>query len=240
MTSPVSILRRMAQTGTLLAALTGCSTHLFSLPGRTVPLESAEVLAAGRKSVSVEGSGGSLVFGPAIYTASARLRLGMDNAKGYELDVEANGMLASEHVALGARAGTKVRIWEFLSLTTGVGAGGSSMGGYVSPDLGFLMSYENADFIPFGGARVWVSAPFAKDTLYLSDNGESDGTIRPYEAGFTFGTAFTAGARIPITRDRWGERWSLALGAQYQYFNNLETGKADGLLSFALNSEWRF
>jgi len=147
--------------------------------------------------------GSDVVFGPGVVGASAEVRHGLTD----RIDVATT---ASATVVVGgdlddpphrgvysARAFAHVvLVPRILSLQAGLGGGASAAGGYLSPDLGLILGYENDAFVPYLHGATFSSIPLTERRLDLRFDGDTDPDFQTAFAsiGFRFGV----GARIPI------------------------------------------
>lgn len=184
-----------------ISLATGCVHHVYSPPARMLPLESAATLSPGETSVQGEFGGVSWINGA---TASVRGRRGITD------DLDASVEWSVLHVgresaagthpnAYAVRAGARYRALPWLAVTSGVGGGGSSAGGFVSPDLAAIASWENRWVVPFLSARGSLSVPIGAREVDVT--GTSDTARFVGKPGRTWLYGATAGLRVP-----WGRR----------------------------------
>ncbi|MFT5355026.1 MAG: hypothetical protein ACI9KE_002239 [Polyangiales bacterium] len=180
--------------------LTACSPHAFSPPGRTLPLETAAAVGVGNTAVQLEGGISAQVLGPGVVTASARVRHGVGeqtdlNVEGnFAYFVDGDPQIDMHRGIYSGRIGLKHAFGEHFALTGGVGAGGSAAGAFISPDFGFILSFENPYVVPFFSARVVLSQPMGAREVEFVD----DGVAFSQAPAFTYGYAFTTGVRVPL------------------------------------------
>lgn len=224
------------------ALFTACSHHVYSPPARMISLETAATLQPGEVGVAFEGNGGGvLAFGGEVAGGTARVRVGQ--YENFELSGEGSATFVlnegsgDDHRGIySARVGSKYRLTDWLSVTGGLGGGGSAAGGFFSPDLGLLVAYENLYFVPFVSGEVGVSVPFAVSAVDTSEPEEPPGSVMS-EPVTTWLAGAQAGFRIPIHVNG-HERFSL-LGAAGLL--GLLDGVDDGLLLGAsAGAEYRF
>ena len=204
-------MRHLAILGILASA---CTPHVFSPPGRTIPLEGPATIDEGDTAIQVEGGMSAEVFGEPIVHGTVRLRHGVSDR--LELSGEANAMFFTLHEdastdahrgIYGARFGVKGGFGEHFSLTGGMAGGGSSGGGFLSPDVGFIGGYTNPYCIPFFATRVFFSQPLNTNTITITDNEETFvGEPQP-----SFGVAIATGVRIPFG-PRYARHGAVAVG----------------------------
>jgi hypothetical protein len=208
-------------------------------------LETAATLEPGEAAVTIEGKGGTveetLGSGGEVAAGTARLRLG--RSADFEITGEGGAAFVltkgsgDDHrgIYLG-RVGAKYRVARCVALTAGLGGGGSAAGGFFSPDLGVVLAYENAYFVPFVSADQALSIPFLARAVDTSEADQPPGTYMS-EPSFTWLPGARAGFRIPIYLNS-KERISL-LGAagMLGLFDNRETAALFGL---SFGAEYRF
>src|SRR5690606_38342246 len=161
--------------------------------------------AAGRGEVEAMAAVafGGEVFGPDVVAVDARVRVGV--AERVDVGVSASAaVVLGEALARsphrGVYASRAFGHFELapgiLAIDVGLGGGGSAAGGYVSPDLGLTLGYENPYAVPYAHGSVLMSAPVTKRALdvRLVDDEEPD-LRSPF---LTVGTLFGAGVRIPV------------------------------------------
>ncbi|MBX3249585.1 MAG: hypothetical protein KF901_20580 [Myxococcales bacterium] len=183
----------------LLVALAGCAPHLYSPPGRSLPLEGAATVAPGETALQLEGGVSGAVFGPTVAHGTARVRHGV--AEDIEVVVEGNAVLFengwstdAHRGVYGARVGAKLGFSPHFAFTFGAGAGGSAAGGFVSPDLGLIGSYDNPYVVPFLSLRGFFSQPFAVRSVAVNHADRTE-LLTP---DLTWGFAWSTGVRIPV------------------------------------------
>ena len=179
------------------AALTGCTTDVYLPPARMLPLESAATLERGEVGVQVEGAEHGAIFGVSAASGTARVRYGLDgdtdiSAEGSVLVIQRDHVANSDPNVFAMRVGIKRRVTPWLSVTGGLGGGASEGGGFVSPDVGFILSYENPYFVPLLTARAGLSQPFDRQPVVI--DASNPGVLPP----LTLDAGGTAGFRIPI------------------------------------------
>lgn len=193
-----------------LLAAGGCSPYVHSPPGRTMPLETAKALNKGETGVQVEGGGGvggELGF-PGV---TARVRHGV--GKGVDVNAEftylklnpAEPFASNNHQNLfSGRVGFKYAPLDWVALVGGLAGGGWTGGGYLSPDLSLILSWENPYFVPALSVGGYTSHPLNENAVAFRDGfvGIPDTTI-----GWTTGMAF----RIPISHVKDGKTKSAFL-----------------------------
>lgn len=200
--------------GCLATVLTGC-IGIYSPPARLMPLETAATLKENQTGLAGEVGYAEAVFGPDVLSVSGRVRRLL--IKDLDWTAEANLLHIFDRNenptdvdpnVYSVRGGIKYRVVECLSFTGGVGGGASAGGGFVSPDLGVILAYENDYFVPFLSVRGYLSQPIAERTVSYGD----DDDITSETPEFTFGWNPTAGFRIPLTRS--SETSSILIGIQ--------------------------
>jgi len=180
----------------------GCDHHAFSPPARALPLETVAPLSAGATGIQLEGGGHEeAAWGPSLVSGTARVRHGV--GEDTDLSVEATVLHVMGQSTAGtnpdagmARVGVKHRVLPFLSLTAGVGGGGSAGGGFVSPDIGAIVAYENPYVVPFFAMRGTLSQPIAARPINTTGVGDTMTYINTPELTWIYGG--TVGLRIPL------------------------------------------
>lgn len=228
--------RHLALVGLLASA---CTPHVFSPPGRTIPLEGPATIEEGETAIQVEGGMSAEVFGEPIIHGTVRVRHGLNER--VEIAGEATGMGfmlrddASTDAHRGiyaARFGVKGGFGEHFALTAGLSGGGSAGGGFLSPDLGFIGGYTNPYCIPFFATRVFFSQPLNTNPVTITDNEETFvGEPDP-----SFGVAIATGVRVPFgpKEDR---RGAVAVGYGFTLISDGDESK--GFQGFNLGIELR-
>ncbi|MCA9580634.1 MAG: hypothetical protein KC416_02495 [Myxococcales bacterium] len=189
----------------VLALAAGCTTRIYSPPSRVSLLESSRALDAGETTVRAGGGGASYDFGAALAHGSVKVRHGVGDG----LELHAEGMAAfllaesatNPHPGIyGLRVGVKhqpVPDVPHFALFGGIGGGGSAGGGFIAPDLGFIVAWENPYFVPFLSGFLGMSVPIAPKSVDLSKPDEGPGA-QVIEPQLTFLYGASLGARIPI------------------------------------------
>lgn len=188
----------------LITGLSGCAYHAYSPPARTLPLESPQVLPSGAQGVSGQAYLAGAAFGPSLLGGALRYR------RGVAQDLEGSAEASFFHVTdrdddvhtwpqvYAARAGLKYQPVSALALSFGLGGGGSAAGGFISPDLGAVVGYENPYVVPFLSGRAFTSQPLGARSIYL---GSDDGTPRYSKPQTTYGLGAGIGLRIRFSQD---------------------------------------
>lgn len=113
------------------------------------------------------------------------------------LHVETSGLVDPPHPnAYSARLSLKWAPYVHSALVGGLGGGGSAAGGFVAPDLGVLLAYENDWVVPVFSTQTGVSIPIVPRTVDLS----SDDVRITDRAELTMSLAFGLGAVIVASR----------------------------------------
>lgn len=185
----------------------GCTAQVYSPPSRMPSLESAATLGEGRVAVTGRGGiyggdfGGKLVGGAGkvrygvaektdIYGEGSVLAIARDEGTDYDNPSRA---------ALALQGGAKHQFTDWLALHGGLGAGIHGFGGFVAPELGAVVAYENPYFVPFADFTLAASIPVGGRSRLLRYDKEYDSKVERHEPSATgYGTA-TAGFRVPIT-----------------------------------------
>ncbi len=175
-----------------------CNTQVYSPPARPFPLESAAALGA--REVGVQVAGGShadLGFGGGLSalsgTLTVRYGVGAETDVSGEMSVlEVQGQSTTSPFVFSGRTGVKHEIVAgLLSVTAGVGGGGSAGGAFFSPDVGVILAGENPILVPWLQLRAGFSAPFDRRPV---DTGAGFDSLPP----FTWATGGSFGLRLPL------------------------------------------
>lgn len=187
------------------SATTGCQRHIFSPPARSVPLDAPRVLAPGETAVNLTGSHTDSIFDANVNGGTLGVRRGLTErvevqaeASGYHVDADEETRASISRTAIAGRVGTKVGLLgRHVSALAGVGGGHHAAGGFITPDVGLTVGFDNPYFVPFLLGRVGVSQPIGAKTLDLSRPSENPGTAlsRPQTSTYY---GFTLGGRVPI------------------------------------------
>jgi hypothetical protein len=204
--------------------VSGCSYHVLSPPSRVAPLETPRALAVAQNAIAVEGAVSPGVFDPTIVSGALRYRRGLAKQLDGVAELTAMHVLGRPSTvktwpgAYALRAGVKHEAAKTLALTFGLGAGGSAAGGFISPDLGLILGYENRYLVPFFSARGFLSQPLAARSV---DLGEDDGQRQFSTPSTTWGTSAALGVRIPLLHEKQLTH-ALALGLAVTYLCDKE------------------
>jgi hypothetical protein len=178
------------------AALDGCTRDIYLPPARMLPLESAATLRHGEAGIQMEAAGHGAIFGVSATSAAIRVRYGLDgetdiSAEGAVLGIHGDDVPNSYPNILAMRVGVKRRLAPWVSVTGGLGGGASEGGGFVSPDVGVVVAYENSHFVPLLTTRAGFSVPFDRQPVVVQVG--SAGVSPP----LTLNAGGTVGFRIP-------------------------------------------
>jgi len=169
-----------------------------------LPLQSPKVT----EGVAVGGSTSSqgALFGPDVLAGEAHVRVGLAET----VEIAAEAMLA--HIDEKSSADTHPNIYagriglkwapeltsRFLAFTAGAGGGGHAAGGYVSPDVGLVVGWENKYVVPFTSFEGSVSVPIAAKEVDTSGEDDDVGT-HVDTPDTTWALRTTVGVRVPVT-----------------------------------------
>jgi len=168
------------------------------------PFETAATLARGEVGAQLEGGAHGQVFGPNAESGALRMRVGTGDRLEVStevsiLHVDGTSVAHTFPYAFATRGGIKYEIEpKILSLTAGAGAGASAAGGgFVSPDVGLILAFENRYLVPFLSARTSLSVPFARRKV---DTGGASDTLGQfvYEPPLTWIAGGSAGLKLPL------------------------------------------
>ncbi len=189
----------------VLGSTIGCTPYLHSPPATTFPLESAKVLNDGEWGIQGEIGGGGRVFGPTMITGVVRARHGLGHNLELSIQGSAIGITGDPEWTSDAhrgvyagRLGIKYQVARFFSLTTGLGGGWSAGGGFISPDFGGIVGWENRYFVPFVTLGGYVSGPLNPQNVRFTSDDDEVFIGKPDTAvGWYTGVGF----RVPVVHD---------------------------------------
>jgi hypothetical protein len=189
-----------------LLAMNGCSPYALSPPATTVPIESSKALNKGEWGLQGEVGGGGEYWGPNLFSAAVRARHGLGHGLEFALQGNvvrvgnnADGWTSSAHQGIySARLGLKYEVATPFALMVGIGGGGSAGGGFVSPDFGAILAWENPKFVPIITAGGFFSKPIrAQEIRFTSDDGDFFAGAPDPTLGWFCGLGF----RVPVVHD---------------------------------------
>jgi hypothetical protein len=185
----------------------GCNHEVYSPPARMAPFETVATLARGEVGAQLEGGVHGQVFGPNAESAALRMRVGIGSRSEVStetsvLHVDGTSVAHTFPYAFATRVGIKYEIEpKIFSLTAGAGAGASAAGGgFVSPDVGLILAFENRYLVPFLSARTSLSIPFAGRKVDTGGASDQVGQFL-YEPPLTWIAGASAGLRLPLFGD---------------------------------------
>ncbi len=204
-----------------LLGLAGCTPRVYSPPARALPMEAPASIGDGQTALQLEGGMSGMTFGPSLLHGTARVRHGLSEE--LEMSGEANivGVVIGDddyeetdaHRGIySARFGLKRSFSRHFALRFGLGSGGSAGGGFVSPDVGLVVGFDNPVVVPFGGVSVFTSVPLgAREVSFVNGSGD-ELALSPYT---TLGVGWNAGLRVPFGEalDLDHRRMALVFGA---------------------------
>lgn len=146
------------------AIAAGCHNHVYSPPARTLPLETARILENDRTAVQFGGGGHGAVFGFSAASGSVRVSRGVSDRaegsiEGTALHVDGDSLAGTDPWVYALRGGVKLRVLEWLAVSTGLGGGVSAAGAFVSPDIALVAAPEHWVVAPWFGPRLAFSLP---------------------------------------------------------------------------------
>lgn len=222
---------RLAVLATLALCAGACTPFALSPPARALPLESSATLAPGRVAVQASGGWHNAARDGGNATVGARI--------GVAEHVELQGEASYLHVDYGderspyggaGRVGVKLAPVEHVAFVLGVGAGGHAYGGFVAPDAGVVLAYENPYVIPWGAFRVMFSLPVDPSTVVVSHEDE----LLPLVPPDTFGWQASTGIRLPVLIDPEDDvTLDFLVGAALTYLYGLDGQFQHGFLQAA-------
>lgn len=223
-------------TGLLCVALaSGCVSYVHSPPARVMALESAKALNPGETGIQVEAGGGGGGTGVGLAGVTARARHGV--VEGLDVNGEFGYLRLSPDVDLVdgdhgnvfmARAGLKYAARPWIAFTLGLGGGGWTGGGFFSPDIAMILSWENPYFVPFVSGGGYLSQPINAQPVSLKQDAVLSDMPFVGVPDFTVGWTAGAGFRIPISHKKDGKTKSaLLLGVRFLGAAHDEDGQRD-------------
>ncbi len=188
----------------LLSWSTACNSAVFSPPARVLPLESAATLPRGDIGIQAEGAGSGAAFGVSALSGTIRARRGMSENLDGSVEatlVRIGGDPAADvnRSVVATRVGAKYRVLPSLALTGGLGGGGSAAGGFMSPDVGAIVAWENRYVVPFASVRGGLSQPIGATSVDVTRRGDPIGT-NVGTPKLTWLVSGSAGLRVPIAK----------------------------------------
>ncbi len=200
--TPIAVLIASAIMASVFA---GCGAHAYSPPARIATVETARTLEEGETSHQLAGGLFSEVLGAEGGLVSVRVRHGVSDA------LELGGDVTLIHITSEGAGDPHPNIYEgraalrwgpewagdYVALTAGLGGGASAAGGFVSPDIGLNIAYENRYVVPFLTGSLLVSVPVGAKAVDLSDFDSEPGTDMQTPVT-TKGAVLGAGISIPV------------------------------------------
>lgn len=189
-----------------LAAAQGCTAQVYSPPSRMPSLESVATLGEGKVAVAGRGGAHAEVFGPGLAFGAGKVRYGVSE----HTDAYAEGSLLvvtndtgsqvenPSRVGGALQLGVKHELAKWFAVHGGLGGGLHAFGGFVAPEVGAVVAYENPYFVPFFDVTLSASAPLGGRSRILRFDSDEKTREERHEARFTGYLAGTAGFRIPI------------------------------------------
>ena len=191
----------------LVALACGCAPHIYSPPSQVNTLETSVPLKAGEVSTEAVLGRTSEAFDFEATTLTGTYRRGVSEELEIGADVNVIALDMSSAAAdlspyiWGGRLRAKwapTDLRGYFAMTGGLGGGyHAEGGGYVSPNLGVVVSYPNEYIVPYLGASGYVSQPVGSKRVDISVGEEELGT-RIGEAQLTWGGYLTAGISVPV------------------------------------------
>lgn len=190
--------RTLAHLLALLPMAAGCAHHVYSPPGRMLPLESVATLSPAETGVQGELGGASWIDGT---TASIRARRGFTEHA--EVSAEASVVHVGRRSAAGTnrdgyalRAGAKYAAASWLAVAGGLGGGASAAGGFFSPDVAVIVAWENHYAVPFLSGRASSSFPIRAREVDVTGIGDTATFVGTPKQTWIFGAM--TGVRVPL------------------------------------------
>jgi hypothetical protein len=169
-------------------------------------------VGAGRQSAGGDVALATAVFGPSVAGVRATYRYGLDDklelsAAPSAVWIMGAGRRDSHAGIYGLRAALKYAPIRHVSGSVGLGAGASAAGGFLSPDFGLTVGWENRYLIPFAAARMFLSAPIVPRYVHFTTSDDADDGVNDPDADrdyhrrrphFSYGFQLSTGLRAPL------------------------------------------
>lgn len=162
----------------LVPLAVACANHAFTPSARPLPLGPAQAPAPGEHDVQLDGNVSGEILGPTIHAGNARVRRGLTEHVALTADFGV-ARAAGENVGLNpwastARAGVHVHgdATDEIVAAAFAGAGGGyapQAGGWVSGDVGGVLTGTHRYVRPVLQVSVYASQPVATKTFALGD-----------------------------------------------------------------------
>ncbi len=202
---PLTHITLLITSAIMASVLAGCGAHVYSPPARVATVETARTLEESETSHKLAGGLFSELFGAEGGIVSVQARHGVTDA------LELGGDATLIHIASRGVADQHPNIYsgraalrwgpewagDNVALTAGLGGGVSAAGGFVSPDIGLNIAYENRYIVPFVTGSLLVSVPVGATAVDLSKSDEAIGT-NVQTPVTTKGAVIGAGISIPV------------------------------------------
>ncbi len=250
----------MTTRNALIAALsvlcfTGCS-HVFSPPARVNMLESSAVIDEGDHAIAVVPGATRAVWGFNALSLTGTYKQGI----GYDVEIgaDANVIMISNDSGPSVKGTTgnitktgdnpivmsgRIRgkwapsfLGENVALTGGLGGGyAPAGGGFISPDFGIILAYENRYLVPYLGLNTFVSQPIGAKPV---DVGREKGAeVAEFEeAQFSWGYDLNMGLKLPIQH----KEGQINLHAGIRILVLFDEDTSEAALGFMLGPEFVF
>ena len=216
---------RLVACGLTSVVTCGCNFHVFSPPARLAVMESAEAAPFKQTTIGVGGGAALATAGLSGFGGYGSLAV----RRGLHPNVEGS-ITATAGVFFGGsqtcsqfgapsscrptngdvggaalRVGVKWAPWERnVAIVGGLGGGGSALGGFVAPDLGVIVSYDDGVVVPYASALVGMSQPIGA-SVYQWGNRASAPTT-------TLTVTVTGGLKIVVRPARSAVGGAILLG----------------------------
>lgn len=216
-----------------------CNFRAYSPPAGWVPAESVAPLAPDQSSIAGSLHLGRGVFGPGIGGGSVSLRHGLTDS------YEVQGNVSYLHVIqesrttdfkgiVTGRVGLKGLFdpeFKHLSWNASLGGGGHTAGGFISPEAGLQIGYENPYLTPWLRTSLFLSQPLGATAIDIAPKDEAQADLDTPQT--TFGVRVAVGLSIS-----WDEALPLRIHllSEMVYFNRVD-GSDDGIFGFGIGVE---
>lgn len=209
----------------------GCTAHVFSPPAQGAPGDIAATTPQDQHNLRISGLTYDALTGLPATGFDLRYAYGLLE----ELDLLTDVMLlritedaaADPHNNLyTARVGLRYApafFEDHVALVGGLGGGGSTLGGFLSPDIGLSLALDNPYIVPFAQGTFFVSLPLDARSVDISPLGSPLGS-RVQTPQTTLGWHAAVGLKLYIGNRSGAVHGAFSLAATVTYLND---GDAD-------------
>ncbi len=207
--------------GTIGIGCVACSAPIVSPPASPIVFETVRPVPEGEVNVRGAFNVASGVFTGSANAGTLGARFGLPHGLELSADATAYRVAAGDqrtepHVPRWVGAGrtalsSRTLSTDFFRPFVGFGGGYSALGGFISPDLGFVLAIDNPYCVPFLQARGGLSVPLAPRSVTVLDS--SGGVIDRGRPQLTTLAMASLGVEFPLWRR--ANTDSLALGLSF-------------------------